>query len=953
MARCRVLSSLCFLFLVAGLCGFAQQAGPPSQDPCAMPVFNRIVTEPNIFSEQQEEWLGEILDPQIRKRFHVIRDPETDYLQKIGARLLAQLPPSQMHYSFTIIDLPDNNAFGIPGGHIYLSRRIISLARNEDELAGLLGHEIGHIVTRQTGIDLTREFKSVLGVTEVGDRKDVLEKWNRLLDAAGKKNVKTSERREHQEQLIADRTALYAMTRAGYNPSAAADFFDRLAQTKGNTGGFWSDLFGDTSPESKRLRELVRNATPLSESCVARLQEDSGPRFLKWQREVVESAFAVAVEELPGLERKVSLNPPLRADLESLRFSPDGKYLLAQDAGSIFLLTRSPLRNLFRINSPNATPARFTPDSRFVVFYDKELRVEKWDLEAKQRVQVNQLVMPINCAQSSLSPTGELLACLTRGLELHVIQVATNKTLFTRKDFYQPQQFELFVVELLLALKEPVFRMQFSPDGRYLLLARRDTSLAYDAKENTEVKLPKSVKSILAEHFVFGLNNEIAGFDQDGGKPRLNRLRFPSGELVDRFALPVAGELAAAAHGDYLMILNSGNSKVGIVDLKKRQATIGFKVSAVDIYDDSYAAETQGGALALVGMADGKTIAGILLPFSPLHAAKVSDFSDDGRWVAISGPSRGAIWNLESGKRTAYVVGFDGAFFEKESVIAAIPRHDNEDARVVQFDTSGSSARKLYDIVPEPESKQRLAVDPLTYLTLKALDTDFFQFGPLLIKIQARPKSEGGLSMVVCDIRSNKKIWEQGFSRGWPQIFYTRATDTLAMSMDYRHVDTRDDRVLKARLDAIKNKTPALDANVITVVEAQSGRHISTVVVDSGRRELAAGSVLATRESLLVRDSGGRTLVYSLKSGEPIGKIFGAVRAVSAAGDRMLVEATTGELDLYALPSLDAVAHYAFSSPVVSAEFGENGKSLLVLTGDQGVYKLNLNNAGSQEAASR
>jgi hypothetical protein len=352
-------------------------------------------------------------------------------------------------------------------------------------------------------------------------------------------------------------------------------------------------------------------------------------------------------------------------------------------------------------------------------------------------------------------------------------------------------------------------------------------------------------------------------------------------------------------------------------------------------------------------MADGKTIEGTRLPFSPLQSAKVSDFSGDGRWVAISGPSRGAVWNLESGKRTAYVVGFDGVLFEKDSLIAAIPRHDNDDARVVQFDTAGTSERKLYDLTPEAESKQRLAVDPVTYATLKALNTDFLQFGPVLVKIQARPKSEGGLAMVVCDIHNNQKIWEQGFSRGWPQLFYTRASGTLAMVMDYQRVDMRDDPALKARVDAVKNKTSPSDAYVIKVVEAQSGKPINTVVVDSGQRSFHVRSVLATKESVLVRDSDGRTLVYSLKSGEQTGKVFGLARAVSAAGDRMLVEAATGELDLYDLQSLDAVAHYTFASRVVSAEFSENGKALLVLTGDQGVYKFNLNNASSQEAASK
>jgi hypothetical protein len=66
----------------------------------------------------------------------------------------------------------------------------------------------------------------------------------------------------------------------------------------------------------------------------------------------------------------------------------------------------------------------------------------------------------------------------------------------------------------------------------------------------------------------------------------------------------------------------------------------------------------------------------------------------------------------------------------------------------------------------------------------------------------------------------------------------------------------------------------------------------------------------------------------------------------------MLVEAGVGELDLYDVHSLAAVAHYTFASRVVGAEFSENDKALLVLTSDQAVYKFNLN-ASSQQAASK
>ena len=62
----------------------ARAQSTPVNSACELPPFSKIVNDPNIFSEQQEEWLGEILDPQIQKHFHIIADPEGNYLQNMG-----------------------------------------------------------------------------------------------------------------------------------------------------------------------------------------------------------------------------------------------------------------------------------------------------------------------------------------------------------------------------------------------------------------------------------------------------------------------------------------------------------------------------------------------------------------------------------------------------------------------------------------------------------------------------------------------------------------------------------------------------------------------------------------------------------------------------------------------------------------------------------------------------
>ena len=72
---------------------------------------------------------------------------------------------------------------------------------------------------------------------------------------------------EEREQVQADTVALYLAARGGYSTQAFTDVFDRIADTKGKTGSFWSDFFGTTKPDSKRLRQIIKNTPAMPQSC--------------------------------------------------------------------------------------------------------------------------------------------------------------------------------------------------------------------------------------------------------------------------------------------------------------------------------------------------------------------------------------------------------------------------------------------------------------------------------------------------------------------------------------------------------------------------------------------------------------------------------------------------------------------------------------------------------------
>jgi len=178
--------------------------------------------------------------------------------------------------------LPDANAF-LPGGRIFESRKLIAAARTEDELAGVIAHELGHLVAHESAIDTTRQFKEMLGVTSVSDRKDVFDKYNQLIENLNRKPGAFKPRDREKGQLFADQAGLFALVLAGYDANAMATFWDRITGIQGRKGSWISELFGTTRPEEKRMREMSRQAAALPASCRQVTPAMQSQAFAEWQ----------------------------------------------------------------------------------------------------------------------------------------------------------------------------------------------------------------------------------------------------------------------------------------------------------------------------------------------------------------------------------------------------------------------------------------------------------------------------------------------------------------------------------------------------------------------------------------------------------------------------------------------------------------------------------------------
>jgi hypothetical protein len=940
---------LCLLVLMcAATTALPLKAQQPQR--CQPPAPLTTSTEPNIFTEQQEVDLGDAIAEHIQHNFRVINDEAvTGYLTRIGERILKHLPPSKLRFQFFLIDLPQANAFVLPGGRIYVSRKLVSFAQSEDELAGVISHEMGHLLARQGSIEMTRRLKEVLGVTQVRDRMDIFEKYNQLVENAARKPKAFVQNDEEKGQIVADTIGLYALASAGYDPQAEVRMWDRFTESKGKTGGFLSDLFGTTKPEAKRLREMTKAVADLPAACIEARVANTGNEFQKWQAAVVSYTGLGAKEALHSVVSKTVLDPALRGQVTHLRFSPDGKYVLAQDDSGINVLSREPFAPLFRIEAPEASKAQFTPDSQDVIFYNSDLRVEVWNVAEQKLKTAHELVIRKRCLQSALAPDGKTMACLDADLNLNLYDVDQGTQVFQKKSFYTPSLIDLLTLRLIAILNsdelsEQTFdwiNMDFSSDSRYFAAGQRSvaytglgmlvqevSSIAVDLGTRTQVSLRGPLKKMLASHFTFFGADKIIGPDRDDPKKSV-MVSFPAGEIVDQLPAVGTGKLDAPTRGNYLLVRPISKFPVGVMDLSKKSFFMANKESAIDIYDQWFVSERVNGELGLYRLDKNEAQSVVILPRNSLGRIRAAALSPDFKWLAISERARGAVWNLSTGARVAHVRGFRGGYFGEDGALYAdFPKFEQMERNIARVDLSTGAATQGPQI---EESRAR-------------------QFGPLILLTKPAKKDGGYNEDVVMEVRDSRTltpIWSRSYPREAPDVWIDTPDATMvlawAVSTNAAKAEIKSDPALSQQLAMMREKEGDY---FLQVLDARTGKDMGHLLIETGKGSFRISEVFAVKNWVVIGDTQNRVLIYSLSTGEQKGKMFGGRASVGQASGLLCVENEQGQLTVYDLASMEKRDQFIFPGPVALTRFSSDGKSLFVLTKSQTAYVLDVSSLG-------
>jgi predicted Zn-dependent protease len=183
-------------------------------------------------STEKEVEIGRAAAKQVEKELKLVRDPVLlERLDRVGQRMAAVSDRTDLLYRFNIVEMKEGeteipNAFALPGGPVYVTTGLLQMLKTDDELAAVLGHEIGHVVGRHAA----KRFQGALGlqllqVLAVGTKSTRTVGDRQNLDIALASLITQY---SQGDELEADKLSVRYLKKAGYDPAAALKALEAL-----------------------------------------------------------------------------------------------------------------------------------------------------------------------------------------------------------------------------------------------------------------------------------------------------------------------------------------------------------------------------------------------------------------------------------------------------------------------------------------------------------------------------------------------------------------------------------------------------------------------------------------------------------------------------------------------------------------------------------------------------
>jgi hypothetical protein len=276
----------------------------------------------NKFKPEDDVKLGREAAGEAEKQLQVVNDQQMSaYISGVGERLAAAIPPEFQHpefqYYFKLVNAKEINAFALPGGPMYVNTGMITAAKTEGEMAGVMAHEISHVALRHGTAQATKAQKysmlsNILGVGGAvmgGAAGTAAQMANQ---GVGVYLLKYSREYETEADLLGARI----MAAAGYDPRDLANMFQTIEKQGGGSGGWFSshpsakDRYARINQEAQAL-QINTAATPNSQDFIAAQQRLTGA-----------GSGQSLVKNSSGNSTSLASSPTGRVDAPSSHYQP-------------------------------------------------------------------------------------------------------------------------------------------------------------------------------------------------------------------------------------------------------------------------------------------------------------------------------------------------------------------------------------------------------------------------------------------------------------------------------------------------------------------------------------------------------------------------------------------------------------------------------------------------------
>ncbi len=666
------------------------------------------------------------------------------------------------------------------------------------------------------------------------------------------------------------------------------------------------------------------------------------------------------------------LAPALRSSDASLRFSPDGNYLLFQDPSGIIVMTKDPLTIVLRISAEDIYPAQFSQDSGAITIISRALNFGKWQLPGAQKTASGSLQMDQDCLDGQLSPGGELFACLRSDFKLALYELSTQKVVFEDFLFHpmsaapghvgelrsKPVIYFLWL-DLQSAFARPFGLLRtitptsspshslahsaihFSPDGKVLIARSLRGSIGVDVDSRKKFDLPDALLNASSDAIDLQSAERAIALEKESKKDSSKEfaiLNLKNGKAFSHFSF-TADRIRVATNPRYAILLNSNanGSTAAAFDLEQNHSVESPPCASMDVYGDQMAVYNIGGAVALYPLGEDRLLAKLPLPLarlSELHAAAVTPDLDK---LALSVDGAAAIFDIASGRRFASVSEFSAANSLDQQTLFLFVRELHQDpAHMVRFESSTASSSTAWTV---EKDHQFFAGGPvlLDHSVIKEPIGDPFNFPLLEMQIPFRLRG--------VDPATGKELWKRAFESAPPTPFADPQGDRFVLAWRAKSFGAKEAASHNPAVQAIYKGAKITDRDsLFEALDARTGKSLGGALVQIGNGPTSFDSAFSEGDALILIKDGVRVAIYSLRDGTMKAHLVGARPSASAKNNLLAMDLGGGHLGIYDLNSGTKLDDQTFPGEIAYTHFSGDGKRLLVLTEHQLALVLDMSN---------